>query len=125
MSSHSPEALQELAQVFRQMAAASTIPANQFCLLEQAEKFEAQARQSRAAIRKISARVQSHNSEGKIMSDDEANRGSPDRDRINVDEPYEVQTWSKKFSVTHQELIEAVQIVGDRAEDVERHLKRA
>jgi len=57
------------------------------------------------------------------MGDDKSKTGAPDRDRINIHEDYEVRDWSKKFGVTHQQLLEAVQAVGDRAEDVERHLK--
>lgn len=57
------------------------------------------------------------------MSDDKTKRGGQDRARINIHEDYEVRDWSKKFGVTHQQLMEAVQTVGDRAEDVERHLK--
>ena len=57
------------------------------------------------------------------MADDKSTTGKPDRDRINIDEPYEIAGWSQRFGITHQELIEVVQIVGDRAEDVEHHLK--
>lgn len=56
------------------------------------------------------------------MADDKTKRGGADRTRINIHEDYEVRDWSEKFGVTHQELLEAVQAVGDRAEDVERHL---
>jgi hypothetical protein len=59
------------------------------------------------------------------MADDKGKTGKPDRDRININEDYEVWDWSEKFGVTHQELLEAVQTVGDRAEDVERFLKKS
>ena len=50
--------------------------------------------------------------------------GGQDRKRMNIHEAYEVSDWSEKFGVTHQQLIEAVQVVGNRAEDVERHLAK-
>lgn len=56
------------------------------------------------------------------MADDKTKRGGADRARINIHEDYEVRDWSEKFGVTRQELLEAVQAVGDRAEDVESHL---
>ena len=56
------------------------------------------------------------------MADDLKNRGSPDRDRINVNEDYELRDWSKKFGVSPEELKQAVQQVGDRADAVRQHL---
>ena len=56
------------------------------------------------------------------MADDRRNRGRPDRERINVNEEYELRDWAKKFSVTEEELREAVHAVGDRAEAVRDHL---
>lgn len=50
--------------------------------------------------------------------------GSPDRDRINVHEEYELQYWSKKFGVSHDELKEAVKAAGTSAEKVEAYLKK-
>ena len=46
-----------------------------------------------------------------------------DRERINVNEDYELRSWSKKFNVTPDQLKQAVKAVGDRAAAVERHLK--
>ena len=31
------------------------------------------------------------------MADDKTKAGKPDRDRINVNEPYELRDWGKKF----------------------------
>ncbi len=59
------------------------------------------------------------------MVDDRTKPGDSDDERININNDYEVRDWSKKLGVTHQELLEAVQAVGDRLEDVERHLKRS
>ena len=56
------------------------------------------------------------------MSDDKSMTGKPDRDRINVNEDYELQDWSKKFDVTPDELKSAVQKVGPMAKDVQPHL---
>ncbi len=56
--------------------------------------------------------------------DNKSKTGRPDRDRINVNESYELQDWSKKFGVTPEELRKAVEAVGTSARDVERHLKR-
>lgn len=58
------------------------------------------------------------------MADDLTNRASPDRDRINLNEDYEVRNWAKKFGVTEEQLRQAVRVVGDRADAVRRHLGR-
>lgn len=56
------------------------------------------------------------------MADDLKQSGSPDRDRINMSENYEVRDWAKKFGVTEDELRKAVARVGDRADAVRQHL---
>ena len=56
------------------------------------------------------------------MPDDLSNRGRPDRDRINVNEDHELRNWAHKFGITTDELKEAVQAVGDRADKVREHL---
>jgi hypothetical protein len=56
--------------------------------------------------------------------DNKSNNGSPDRKRINVNEDYELQSWSKKFGVSADELKKAVKAVGTSAEAVEQHLKK-
>jgi hypothetical protein len=56
------------------------------------------------------------------MADDLSKRGRPDRDRINVNEEWELRDWSQKFGVSPDELKRAVQQVGDRAEAVRQHL---
>jgi hypothetical protein len=57
------------------------------------------------------------------MSDDLNKRGGQDRTRIDVNQDYELRDWAKKFGLTPPQLKEAVQAVGDRAADVEKHLK--
>ena len=56
--------------------------------------------------------------------DSKKDTGRPDRDRINVNEDYELQDWSDKFGVTREELKNAVQAVGPMAKDVEAYLKK-
>jgi len=56
------------------------------------------------------------------MSDSTDKIGKPDRDRINVNEDYELRDWSEKFGVTPDELKRAVQKVGVMVKDVEKEL---
>ena len=58
------------------------------------------------------------------MSDNKSNTGSPDRDRINMNEDYEVRDWSESLGVTREELQEAVNAVGNSADKVREYLKR-
>jgi len=57
------------------------------------------------------------------MSDDKQQSGGQDRTRINVHEDCELHDWARKFDATPQQIRDAVQAVGDRAADVEMHLK--
>lgn len=57
------------------------------------------------------------------MSDDKKSVGNPDRQRISLEEEYEVQDWSKKFNVSPEELRAAVKKVGNSAKEVETFLK--
>jgi hypothetical protein len=58
------------------------------------------------------------------MSDDDlTNRGPTDRDRINMNEDWEVRYWTKKFGVTKEQLGAAVRAVGSMSADVEAHLR--
>jgi hypothetical protein len=56
------------------------------------------------------------------MADNLEDRGPQDRSRINVNEPWELQYWSKHFGVTEDQLRTAVQAVGTSVEAVGRHL---
>jgi len=58
------------------------------------------------------------------MSDDKSKPGGQDRKRINLDEDYEIRDWSKRLGVSADQLRAAVKAVGDRVDDVEKHLKR-
>lgn len=57
------------------------------------------------------------------MADDLGRRGGQDRARINVHQEHEVRDWAARFGVTKEQLKAAVQAVGDRADEVERHLR--
>ena len=59
------------------------------------------------------------------MADDTTKRGGQDRKRINLNEEYEVQYWSKKWGITADELRSAVQRYGNMADDVARGLGKA
>jgi len=58
------------------------------------------------------------------MSDDKSKPGGQDRKRINLDEDYEVRDWSKRLGVSADQLRAAVKVVGDRVDDVEKHLNK-
>jgi hypothetical protein len=57
------------------------------------------------------------------MSDDPKNPGRPDRDRINLEQDYEVRDWCKSLGVTEGELRGAVQAVGNTASKVRQFLQ--
>jgi hypothetical protein len=57
------------------------------------------------------------------MADNTSQRGGQDRERINVHQDYELRDWARKFDVSPEQIKEAVQAVGDRADKVEAHLK--
>jgi predicted DNA-binding protein YlxM (UPF0122 family) len=57
------------------------------------------------------------------MSDNKQQVGKADRDRINVNEDYELQDWAKHFNVSKEKIKEAVKKVGPMVKDVERELK--
>jgi len=56
--------------------------------------------------------------------DNKTKVGSPDSDRINVNESYELRDWAAKFGVSHAKLKEAVDAVGTSAKKVEAYLKK-
>jgi hypothetical protein len=58
------------------------------------------------------------------MSDNKSDRGSPDRDRIDMNDPDEVRNWTKSLGVSKEELARAVQAAGDRADKVREFLGR-
>ncbi|MCC4620368.1 DUF3606 domain-containing protein [Xanthomonas cassavae CFBP 4642] len=58
------------------------------------------------------------------MTDDKKTTGSPDRDRINVNEDYELHYWTKVVGVSAEELRAAVEAVGPTAAAVRKHLDK-
>jgi hypothetical protein len=56
--------------------------------------------------------------------DNKTKVGSPDKDRINVNEAYELRDWADKFGVSHAKLKAAVEAVGTSAKKVEAYLKK-
>lgn len=58
------------------------------------------------------------------MGDDKTKRGPADAKRINVNEDYEVQYWTKEFGVSEEQLRAAIKRVGVMADDVRAELRR-
>lgn len=56
------------------------------------------------------------------MSDDKTQRGGQDRQRISLEEPYEVRDWTQSLGCTEEELRAAVAAVGHSAEAVRAYL---
>ncbi|ROZ64954.1 DUF3606 domain-containing protein [Ramlibacter sp. WS9] len=56
------------------------------------------------------------------MSDDTSKSGGQDRQRINVNQDYELRDWAKSMNTTPERVKEAVQAVGDRADKVREYL---
>ena len=56
------------------------------------------------------------------MSDDVNNRGSQDRDRINVHEEHEVRYWTKELGVSEARLKDLVQTHGLMVKDIRKAL---
>lgn len=55
------------------------------------------------------------------QANDPHSAGAPQR--IDVNQDRELRDWSKKLDATPEQIKEAVQAVGDRADEVEAHLK--
>lgn len=48
----------------------------------------------------------------------------PQQNKINITEKYEIQYWSKKLGISHDDLIEAVKSVGTSLNEVKKYLKK-
>jgi hypothetical protein len=57
------------------------------------------------------------------MADDASKVGRQDRERINVNEDYEVRDWAKSFGVSEDQLRSAVAKAGPMVKDVKAHLQ--
>lgn len=59
------------------------------------------------------------------MADDKRKRGKPDRDRINMNEPYEVEAAKNKYKISGQQLAGARRAVGSPMRNkIEAYLKK-
>jgi ElaB/YqjD/DUF883 family membrane-anchored ribosome-binding protein len=58
-----------------------------------------------------------------IMADDTSKTGGQDRDRINVNQDYELRNWAKSMNTTPERVKEAVKAVGDRADKVREYIE--
>ena len=56
------------------------------------------------------------------MPDDTETRSGQDRERINVNQDYELRYWTKELGVSAERLKQAVDAVGDRVEKVREYL---
>lgn len=56
------------------------------------------------------------------MTDDKSKRDYRDRDRINRNEPYEVEYWTRTLGVTKEQLLRAIDASGVMVKDVRRSL---
>ena len=56
------------------------------------------------------------------MSDDKANRGMPDRERIDINDPDKIRNWTESLGVSRDELRRAVHAVGTQASRVREYL---
>jgi hypothetical protein len=56
------------------------------------------------------------------MSDDTSKSQGQDRQRINVNQDYELRDWAKSLKTTPERVKEAVQAVGDRVDKVREYL---
>lgn len=54
--------------------------------------------------------------------DDLKNRGQQDRSKINMHEEHEVKYWTKQLNVSKEELLKAVDKVGNAAAAVRKQL---
>ena len=61
----------------------------------------------------------------RLVMVDNKTKQAADRRRIDVDEPYELGYWSRKFGVSVQRLSETIQMVGPMVDDVERELVKS
>jgi hypothetical protein len=57
-----------------------------------------------------------------MVMDDKEQKGPQDAARVNVNEEYELDYWSKKFRVSKAAVIRAVSVVGVMAKDVSEFL---
>ena len=54
--------------------------------------------------------------------DDSSKKGLQDRSKINMHEPHQVQYWTRHLKVSNEELLKAVEKVGNAAAAVRKEL---
>jgi hypothetical protein len=59
------------------------------------------------------------------MADNLDDRGPQDRSRINVNESWELQYWTRHFGVDEEQLRAAVKVAGTSVDAVGKHLGKA
>jgi hypothetical protein len=59
------------------------------------------------------------------MADDRTKNDARDRDRVNVNEDFELRYWSDKWGVSAEQLKRAVEKVGPMKADVARELGKS
>lgn len=59
------------------------------------------------------------------MADDLKDAGGQDRSRINVNQPHELDYWTKKWNVTPSQLRDAVERAGPMAASVAKQLGKS
>ena len=57
------------------------------------------------------------------MPDDRSQRASPDNQRIDINDAYEVRNWCRSLHVTPEQLSAAVSKVGTSADGVRQYLR--
>ena len=62
--------------------------------------------------------------EERAMADDKNKIRPQDMQRVNVNEPYELRAWCRKFGCSEEQLKQAVAAAGVMATDVEAWLKK-
>ncbi|UTM21788.1 DUF3606 domain-containing protein [Dyadobacter chenhuakuii] len=58
------------------------------------------------------------------MADDKSKKGPADSSKINVNEDYELDYWTKALNVSKEELKQAVQKAGTSAKAVREYLNK-
>ncbi|WP_437205609.1 DUF3606 domain-containing protein [Planctomicrobium sp. SH664] len=58
------------------------------------------------------------------MADDKTKKGPQDAARVNINEAYEVEYWTKKFGVSADTLKSAVKSAGPMVKDLEAHFRK-
>lgn len=65
-----------------------------------------------------------HSKPNILTMDNKERSENQDMNRININEKYELQYWSKKLRVSQDELIKAVKSAGTTLYEVKRYLKQ-